>query len=276
MLLTEVVAHCVTEANDEDSGDNKDVEENDDEDIEYKDKDKDKDSNKDNTHEYTMNRSINDDNKYNIMHPKLKPAPLSPTKATHKEPRGGHVTSAVSKLKITTSPSKPYSMKTLDGYMVKDYNQKIVDFVEVDIHVGGPLPEHAYKVKLSEDGRSLIWRSAIPDFFFESRRMVSMLKKAYYSDASHVIAHVNVVQQNWNGGTESKRIHFTAEEDDMIVQLGVFCLGNARVKETLQKVDEVVDNGNTHYQFNIIYSWKVKTIKLWRTQKKKERTMCSC
>ena len=160
--------------------------------------------------------------------------------------------------------------------MVKDYNQKIVDFVEVDIHVGGPLPEHAYKVKLSEDGRSLIWRSAIPDFFFESRRMVSMLKKAYYSDASHVIAHVNVVQQNWNGGTESKRIHFTAEEDDMIVQLGVFCLGNARVKETLQKVDEVVDNGNTHYQFNIIYSWKVKTIKLWRTQKKKERTMCSC
>ncbi len=120
-------------------------------------------------------------------------------------------------LKITTPPFKPYSMKTLDGYMVKPYTQKFVDYVEVDIHVAGPVPEHAYEAKLSEDGMSLIWRRAIPEFFFESKWMVSMLKKAYHSDDSHVIAHDNVVQQIRKGGTESTGLHFAAEEDAMIV-----------------------------------------------------------
>jgi hypothetical protein len=91
-------------------------------------------------------------------------------------------------------------MKTLDGYMVKPYTQKFVDYVEVDIHVAGPLPEHAYKAGLSEDGMSLIWRRVIPEFFFESKRMVSMLKKAYRSDNLRVIAPDNVVQQIRKGG----------------------------------------------------------------------------
>jgi hypothetical protein len=89
------------------------------------------------------------------MPPKLKPASMSPTKATKKEPGVEKLTSAVSKtLKITTPPFKPYSMKTLDGYMVKPYMQKFFDYVEVDIHVAGPLLEHAYKAELSEDRMS--------------------------------------------------------------------------------------------------------------------------
>jgi hypothetical protein len=101
------------------------------------------------------------------MPPKLKPASMSPTKATKKEPGVEKLTSAVSKkLKITTPPFKPYSMNDLDGYMVKPYTQKFVDYVEVNIHVAGPLPEHAYKAKSSEDGMSLISRRVIPEFFF--------------------------------------------------------------------------------------------------------------
>jgi hypothetical protein len=70
------------------------------------------------------------------------------------------LTSAVSKkLNITTTsppPAKPYSMTTLDGYIVKPYTHRFVDYVEVDIHVAGPLPEHAYKVELCANGWSLI------------------------------------------------------------------------------------------------------------------------
>jgi len=36
-----------------------------------------------------------------------------------------------------------------------------------------------------------------------------------------VIAHDNVMPKIWTGGTESKGLHFTAEEDAMIVQLVV-------------------------------------------------------
>ena len=39
--------------------------------------------------------------------------------------------------------------------MVKPYTQKFVDYVEVNIHVAGPLLEHGYMAKLSEDGVSL-------------------------------------------------------------------------------------------------------------------------
>ncbi len=155
--------------------------------------------------------------------------------------------------------------------MVKPYTQKFIDYNEVDIHVAGLLPEHAYKAELSEDGMSLIRRRAIQEFFFDSKWMVSMLKKVYHSDNSRVIAHNNIVQQIQKGGTESKGMHFAAEKDAMIVQLGVECTGNVRVKETLEKVDEVVYNGSAHYQFNTIYSCKVQTMKLRTMEKKKAR-----
>ena len=98
-----------------------------------------------------------------------------------------------------------------------------------------------------------------------------MLKKAYHLDNLRFIAHGNVVQQIRKGVTESKGLHFAAEEDAMIVQLGVECTGNVRVKETLQKVDKVVYNGSAHYQFNTIYSCKVQTMKVQTTERKKAR-----
>jgi hypothetical protein len=176
ILLTEVFAGPVSEDKDKDDDNNYGEEENNDDDTDLEDKDGSNDKNK-----YKENRSINNNNKDNIMPPKLKQASTLPTKATKKEPGVEKLTIAITKtLKITIPPFKPYSVKTLDGYMVKPYTQKFVDYVEVDIHVAGPLPEHAYKAKLSEDGMSLIWRRAIPEFFFESKWMVSMLKKAYH------------------------------------------------------------------------------------------------
>jgi hypothetical protein len=112
----EVFAGCVSEDKDKDNNNNDNKGENDNKDTDNEDKD---DSNKDNKNEYNENRSINDNDKDNIMPPKLKQASMLPTKATKKESGVEKLTSAISKtLKITTPPFKPYSMKTLDGYMV--------------------------------------------------------------------------------------------------------------------------------------------------------------
>jgi hypothetical protein len=73
------------------------------------------------------------------------------------------------------------------------------------------------------------------------------------------------------GGTESKGLHFTAEEDAMIVQLGVVCTGNVRVTEDLKKMGEVVYSGNTHFQFNMIITFSLKTMKVRTMQNKKVR-----
>jgi hypothetical protein len=59
------------------------------------------------------------------MPPKLKPATLPPKKATKKESGVEKLTSSVSrKLNINVPLFKPYSMKTLDGYMTKPYTKK--------------------------------------------------------------------------------------------------------------------------------------------------------
>ncbi len=70
ILLTEVFADCVSEDNDKDDDNDNKEEENDNKDTNHEDED---DSNKDNKNKYDENRSINnDDNKDNIMPPKLK------------------------------------------------------------------------------------------------------------------------------------------------------------------------------------------------------------
>ena len=79
-----------------------------------------------------------------------------------------------------------------------------------------------------------------PDYFFESKWMIDMLKGVYHPEKLCVIAHDNVVQLVWKGGTENNWVHFAPEEDAMVIQLGVVCTGNVRMKEFLKKVDKVI------------------------------------
>ncbi len=124
---------------------------------------------------------------------------------------------------------------------------------------------------MSTDGLSMIWRCAIPDYFFESKRMIDMLKGAYHPAKSCVIAHDNVVQLIGKGGTENNGVHFAPEEDAMVIHLGVVCTSTVRVKEFLKKVDKVIHSEHTHFQFNTIYSCKVRVMLQWTTAKKKAR-----
>jgi hypothetical protein len=88
-------------------------------------------------------------NKYaiNNMLPKLKPAATTPPKMTvNKEPGVEKLATFISKkLMISTPAFKPFSMKTLDGLMLKPYCQKHTDFVEGNVHVAGVLKEHGIR-----------------------------------------------------------------------------------------------------------------------------------
>ncbi len=76
----------------------------------------------------------------------------------------------------------------------------------------------------------MIWRRAIPDYFFESKRMIDMLKGANHPNESRVIAHDNVVQLIRKGGAENNGVHGAPEEDAMVIQLGVVCTSTVHVK----------------------------------------------
>ena len=271
VLLASSLADADSSVNNDtnDDGDNNDGEDTDD------DNDKEEDS-KEEEGDEEFHKITNDNNKDNIMPPKLKEKKPkkgnsnSPKKEKH--PAGVEkLASSTKKLNITEPSLKSFSMVTGDGYMVKKYCQKFTDFVEVDFHVAGVLPKHAYKVELSPDGLIMIWRRAIPAYFFESKRMASMLGRNFNPDESRVIAHDDVVQQIRNGGTENNGLHFAPEEDAMVVQLGVVCTGTVRVKETLNKVDEIQHAGQTHYQYNTIFSCRVKVMKERTVQKKQAR-----
>jgi hypothetical protein len=101
--------------------------------------------------------------------------------------------------------------------------------------------------------------------------MMDTLKGLYHPDKSRVVAHDNVVQRIWKGETENNGVHFAPKEDAMVIQLGVVCTGNVCLKEFLKKVDEVIYNGHTHFQFNTIYSCKVRVMMVQTTAKKKAR-----
>ena len=98
--------------------------------------------------------------------------------------------------------------------------------------------------------------------------MTVMLGNQYHPNDTRVIAHDNVVQQIRRGGTENQGLHFAGEEQAQIVPLEVRCTGDPRVKETLQKSDEVIVGGHKHYQFNTIYSCKLQAMEQRSAQKK--------
>ncbi len=88
-----------------------------------------------------------------------------------------------------------------------------------------------------------------------------MLGRNSNPDESRVIAHDNVLQHIRNGGTENNGLHFAPEEDAMAVQLGVVCTGTVSLKERLNKVDEIQHAGQMHYQYNTIFSCRMKVMK---------------
>jgi len=255
-VFTFVFADSVNNNDDDDDDDN-----NDNEDEEEEEEDDDNDHNN--------NNNDNDDN--NIMAPKVKspPKPKSPAKTPRKQVDADDtLVSSVKKLKIT-GPMVPYSVTTSDVFIVKDYTHKFKDYCEVDIFVNGVLPPDGYKAELSEDGMSLKWRKGIPDYFYETKRMMTMLGKEYHPNDTRVIAHDNVVQQIRRGGTENQGLHFAGDEQAQIMQLNFRCTGNPRVKESLQRCEEVIVGGNTHFQFNTIYTCRMLAMEQRSAQKKK-------
>ncbi len=101
--------------------------------------------------------------------------------------------------------------------------------------------------------------------------MRAMLGHAYHANETSVIEHYNVVQQIRSGGTETQGAHFLSDEEAQRVPLRVCCTGNPSFKESLQEVGKVEVNGATHYQFNTVYSCKVRTMDQRTVQKRKPR-----
>ncbi len=122
-----------TDNNKEEDVDDKEEEDIDNKEEDVSDKEEDVDDNR-KGNEYAINNML----------PKLTLAAAMPPKMTvKKEPRVEKLATFVSKkLKISTPAFKPFSMKMLDGYIIKPYCQKYTNFVKVDVHVAGVLKEH--------------------------------------------------------------------------------------------------------------------------------------
>jgi hypothetical protein len=101
--------------------------------------------------------------------------------------------------------------------------------------------------------------------------MIDMLKGAYHPNKLRVVAHDNLMQQIRKGVTKNNGVHFAPKEDAMVIQLGVVCTSFVRIKEFLKKFEELIYGGHTHFQFNTIYSCKVRVMLVQTTAKKKAR-----
>ena len=66
-----------------------------------------------------------------------------------------------------------------------------------------------------------------------------------------------------------RKVFFAPDANAMVIQLGAVCTGTVRVKEFLKKADEVIHGGNRHFQFNTVYSCKVRKMVQRTIEKKK-------
>ena len=176
--------------------DDNEAEDTNDDDDDDDDEDDENEADNEDENEYDEDNDDNEEDENNIMPPKLKspPKPKQPAKAPRKQDDAGVdtiVSSVAKKLKITGL--QPFSLIAWDPFMIKYYTHKFEDFVEVEFFVNGVLPEHGYRAELSADGMSLKWRRSIPNYFFESKRMMVMLEREYHHNDSRFIAHNNVV-----------------------------------------------------------------------------------
>lgn len=203
----------------------------------------------------------------NIMPPKLSKVASPLKKAAKKESGVKQITESAKKLKIA-EPSQPYSVLTLDGCMVKRYARGSNDWVVVEIYIPGVIEENAYTTELSEDGKNMFFKRAIPAYFLENKRLKKMLGNAYHIHDSRVIAHDNVVQQVRKRETENNGLIFAAAAQ--IIPLEAVCTGSVVVKVDLQKESEVTTkDGTVHFQFSSILTCKV-LVMAQRTKEKKK------
>ena len=242
-LSSFAVAHSDQKDNDSDNNNDND------DDKEEEGSDNEEDNN-------TDKEEDNEEDSNTIMPPKLSKASLKSAK----------------KLKAA-EPSQPYSVLTLDGCMVKRYARGSNDWVVVEIYIPGVIEENAYTTELSEDGKNLFFKRAIPAYFLENKRLKKMLGNAYHIHDSRVIAHDNVVQQVRKRETENNGLIFAAAAQ--IIPLEAVCTGSVVVKVDLQKESEVeTRDGTMHFQFSTILSCKVLVMaQRTREKKKAKRTI---
>ena len=255
-LSSFAVAHSDQKDNDGDSGDDDD----DDEEEEEEEEEEEGSNNDDDDDD-------NDTDKDTIMPPKLSKVASPLKKAAKKESGVKQITESAKKLKIA-EPSQPYSVLTLDGCMVKRYARGSNDWVVVEIYIPGVIEENEYSTELSEDGKNMFFKRAIPAYFLENKRLKKMLGNAYHIHDSRVIAHDNVVQQVRKRETENNGLIFAAAAQ--IIPLDAVCTGSVVVKVDLQKEGEVeTKDGTVHFQFSSILSCKV-LVMAQRTKEKKK------
>jgi len=256
-LSSFAVEHSDQKDNDSDSDDDDD-DYNDEEEEEEEEEGSDNDDDNDTDKEEGSNT---------IMPPKLSKV-ASPLKKTAKKESGvKQITESAKKLKIA-EPSQPYSVLTLDGCMVKRYARGSNDWVVVEIYIPGVIEENEYSTELSEDGKNMFFKRAIPAYFLENKRLKKMLGNAYHIHDSRVIAHDNVVQQVRKRETENNGLIFAAAAQ--IIPLDAVCTGSVVVKVDLQKEGEVeTKDGTVHFQFSSILSCKV-LVMAQRTKEKKK------
>ena len=250
-LSSFAVAHSNQKDNDSGDDDDEDEEE---EEEEGSDNDDDNDTDK-------------EEDSNTIMPPKLSKVASPLKKVAKKESGVKQITESAKKLKIA-EPSQPYSVLTLDGCMVKRYARGSNDWVVVEIYIPGVIEENAYTTELSEDGKNMFFKRAIPAYFLENKRLKKMLGNAYHIHDSRVIAHDNVVQQVRKRETENNGLIFAAAAQ--IIPLDAVCTGSVVTKMDLQKESEVeTRDGTTHFQFSTILSCKV-LVMAQRTKEKKK------
>ena len=89
----------------------------------------------------------------------------------------------------------PYFINVQDVAVVTYYNDVVVDYAEVKVHVNCVVSKGSCKFTVAADGMSISWQHATDKIYFAGEHLKAIMKDNYSTSHNRAIAYGNVAQK---------------------------------------------------------------------------------
>lgn len=147
-----------------------------------------------------------------------------------------------------------YNINMADGWIHVQYSEGLVDYIMVEFHVNGVLPEGGWRIVFNEDERKISFQRAIHKFLFSKEHLKAIMNPGEYcSTHSRVVAVDHSAQRMMTDRVEESGDFFWGRAQ--VVNLKVKCTGTPQISYKAYRSGLVLGG---HKQYNCVCTCRVQ------------------
>ena len=149
---------------------------------------------------------------------------------------------------------RSYNINMADGWIRVQYSEGLVDYIMIEFHVNGILPEGGWRIVFNEDENKVSFQRAIHKFLFSKEHLSSIMNPGEYSSThSRVVAVDHSAQRMMTDRVEESGDFFWGRAQ--VVNLNVKCTGTPQISYKAYKSGLIVGR---HKQYNCVCTCRVQ------------------